>query len=206
MQPTHRLPPLSLEGRSEARRDLFFFSARTSTIHHLQIPANHELWGVPRIPTTYRILVPRLRPSSHRSKSHTHKSNTRSQTHTHASGRSILGRRRRLSQHQHSRGTHALLCSHHPPTRTAGRPHDTEERSRRVVGGIATAGRPARITSAGPMPASRAPLHSIRHLLQQPSSLASRARRRGKVTGRPDRDSNRVTPSSALSSPSGRHY
>lgn len=174
MQPTHRLPPLSLEGRSEARRDLFFFSARTSTIHHLQIPANHELWGVPRIPTTYRILVPRLRPSSHRSKSHTHKSNTRSQTHTHASGRSILGRRRRLSQHQHSRGTHALLCSHHPPTRTAGRPHDTEERSRRVVGGIATAGRPARITSgAYASQPSPSPLHPPPAPAAQQPRLAS---------------------------------
>jgi hypothetical protein len=197
MQPTHRLPPLSLEGRSEARRDLFFFSARTSTIHHLQIPANHELWGVPRIPTTYRILVPRLRPSSHRSKSHTHKSNTRSQTHTHASGRSILGRRRRLSQHQHSRGTHALLCSHHPPTRTAGRPHDTEERSRRVVGGIATAGRPARITSgAYASQPSPSPLHPPPAPAAQQPRLASATTGKSHRTGRPGHDSNRVTPSS----------
>lgn len=172
MQPTPTSPPLSLVGRSEARRDLFFFSARTSTIT-IADPRKPRALGrsknpnyLPPTSTSAQTIIISLKV--------THTQEQHKVTNTHTRERQIDDSSVSGSQHQHSRGTHALLCSHHPPTRTAGRPHDTEERSRRVVGGIATAGRPARITSgAYASQPSPSPLHPPPAPAAQQPRLAS---------------------------------
>lgn len=141
MQPTHRLPPLSLEGRSEARRDLFFFSARTSTIT-IADPRKPRALGrsknpnyLPPTSTSAQTIIISLKV--------THTQEQHKVTNTHTRERQIDSWAPSSTVSAPAQQGHARAALLTPPTHTDGRPATRHGREVASSGGRHRNGRPA---------------------------------------------------------------